>query len=109
MTLLLQNPFPFLRPSGNDTDIALLIVPKSSRNKIMGVLGGALKMNVTAPPSDGAANQAVIDFVASILNLSRHAVVLRSGVASRRKTVRVSLSLAEVTARMMAHLPEVKG
>lgn len=102
-----MSSLPCLRPSTNETDIALLIVPKSSRNKIMGLHGDALKLNVTAPPTDGSANKAVIEFIADLLSLPKASVALKSGASSRRKTLRVKMSIAEVDAKITAHLEKI--
>jgi len=66
------------------------VVPRSSRNQIVGVEGGALKIKLTAPPVEGAANAALIEFVAEWLGVRRSAVSIVSGDKARNKVVRVS-------------------
>jgi uncharacterized protein len=66
------------------------VVPRSSRNQIFGVEGGALKIKLTAPPVEGAANAALIEFVAEWLGVRRGAVSIVSGDKARNKIVRVS-------------------
>ncbi|CAG0933216.1 hypothetical protein TFLX_02971 [Thermoflexales bacterium] len=68
---------------------AVRVVPRSSRNQIVGVEGGALKIKLTAPPVEGAANAALIEFVAEWLGVRRSAVSIVSGDKARNKLVRV--------------------
>jgi hypothetical protein len=69
---------------------AVRVVPRSSRNQIVGVEGGALKIKLTAPPVEGAANAALIEFVAEWLGVRRSVVSIVSGDKARSKLVRVS-------------------
>ena len=65
--------------------IAVKVVPGASRDRIMGALGDALKVAVSAPPEKGKANAAVAAILAKALGLDRRAVALASGPASPRK------------------------
>lgn len=69
---------------------AVRVAPRSSRNQIVGVEGGALKIKLTAPPVEGAANAALIEFVARWLGVRRSAVSIVSGDRARNKVVRVN-------------------
>ena len=69
---------------------AVRVVPRSSRNQIVGVEGEALKIKLTAPPVEGAANTALIEFMAEWLGVRRSAVSIVSGDKARNKLVRVS-------------------
>ena len=69
---------------------AVRVMPRSSRNQIVGVEGRALKIKLTAPPVEGAANAALIEFVAEWLGVRRSAVSIVSGDKARNKLVRVS-------------------
>jgi uncharacterized protein (TIGR00251 family) len=69
---------------------AVHVVPRSSRNQIVGVEGGALKIKLTAPPVEGAANAALIEFLAEWLGIRRNGVSIVSGDKARRKRVRVA-------------------
>jgi uncharacterized protein len=73
---------------GNVT-FAVRVVPRSSRNQIVDVEGGVLKIKLTAPPVEGAANAALIEFVAEWLGVRRSAVSIVSGDKARNKLVRV--------------------
>jgi uncharacterized protein (TIGR00251 family) len=69
---------------------AVRVVPRSSRNQITGVEGGALKIKLTAPPVEGAANAALIEFIAEWLGVRRSVVSIVSGDKARNKLVRVN-------------------
>ncbi len=80
---------------------AVRVVPRSSRSQIAGVEGGALKIKLTAPPVDGAANAALIEFVAEWLGVRRSAVSIISGDKARNKLVRVNgVTRAQVLERV---------
>ena len=66
------------------------VQPRARRNAITGTLGDALKLALTAPPVEGRANQAVIEFLAETLEIPRASVTITSGETSRNKTVRIS-------------------
>jgi len=73
------------------TSISFLVKvqPRARKNAIMGALGDALKLAVTAPPVEGRANQAVIDFFAELFEIPRASVTIASGATSRNKVVRI--------------------
>jgi uncharacterized protein (TIGR00251 family) len=75
--------------SGAGVTFAVRVIPRASRNEIAGVQGGALKVRLTAPPVEGAANAALIEFLASRLGVRKRAVSIVGGQASRSKKVRV--------------------
>jgi uncharacterized protein (TIGR00251 family) len=77
------------------------VQPRARRNEVVGWQGPALRVRVTAPPTDGRANQAVVDLLAEALGLPRASIGLVSGAASRDKLVRVGRhSLDELRARL---------
>jgi uncharacterized protein len=69
---------------------AVKVQPRAKRNAILGELGNAVKISLTAPPIDGRANEACIEFLAELLRVPRSAVNIISGESSRNKVVRVS-------------------
>jgi len=70
--------------------VKIYVAPRSSSNKVMGVHNGAIKVALTAPPVEGAANKALIEFMAKVLGVPRGAVRITSGETSRHKTVSVA-------------------
>jgi hypothetical protein len=94
----------------NDTaagaTFAVRVHPRARRNAITGTLGDALKLSLTAPPAEGRANDACIDFLAEVLRLPRSSVTIAAGHSSRNKVVRVlGLSASAVAERLAAALP----
>ena len=86
-------------PSG--ATFAVKIHPRAKKNAITGQVGDALKLALTAPPVDGKANQACIDFFAKLLNVPRSSVTIAAGQTSRNKVIRVAgLSAEEVRRRL---------
>lgn len=65
------------------------VQPRASRNEVAGELGGALKIRLQAPPVDGAANEALVAFLADELGVPRKVVRIVFGSTSRSKTVEV--------------------
>ena len=72
-------------PAG--TVLNLRLVPRASKNAIQGEHGDALKIRLCAPPVDGAANAALVEFLAETFDLPRARVQLLSGTTSRNKRV----------------------
>ena len=66
------------------------VVPGSSRDQIVGWLGDALKIKVTAPPEKGKANEAVIDLLAEALGVSSDDIEIVSGHSSPSKIVAIT-------------------
>ncbi|MFZ0306981.1 MAG: DUF167 domain-containing protein [Candidatus Sulfotelmatobacter sp.] len=80
---------------------AVKVHPRAKKNAITGELGDALKVSLTAPPIDGKANQACIEFCAKLLKVPRSSVTIASGQSSRQKVIRViGLSAEEVRQRV---------
>ena len=65
----------------------LRIVPRASKNAIQGELGDALKIRLCAPPVEGAANAALVEFLSEAFSIPRARVQLLSGATSRTKRV----------------------
>jgi len=70
--------------------IDVLVVPRASRVAVGPMVGDRLRVAVTAPPVDGAANAAVIEALAQAFGVRRAAVAIVRGERGRRKTVRIA-------------------
>ncbi len=80
---------------------AVKVHPRAKKNAITGEIGDALKVSLTAPPIEGRANEACIEFFAKILNVPRSSVTIASGQNSRNKVIRVAgLSADELRRRL---------
>jgi uncharacterized protein (TIGR00251 family) len=77
----------FIRSHANGVYLSIKLQPRASSNEVAGPLGDALKIKVTAPPVDAAANQALIDLLAEELKCSRGQIQIVRGHTSRNKTV----------------------
>src|SRR4051812_39669500 len=77
------------------------VQPRAKRNAIIGEVGDALKLALTAPPVEGRANEACIAYFAKLLNVPRSSVTIAAGHSARNKVIRVSgVSAHEVRRRL---------
>ena len=80
------------------SNIKIKLLPRSSKNQIIGKEGDTLKVKVTSPPVDGKANEALIELLAKRLGVSKSNIKIISGRRSKLKTVTISgLSQKEIT------------
>lgn len=97
-----------LKVSENDKGLVvrLHVQPRAKRCEVTGVHNGALKLKVTAPPVDDAANRAIIEFLSTLLGLSKSNLQILSGCKSREKTLQIrGLALADFLARISSKVP----
>ncbi|MCE5312923.1 MAG: DUF167 domain-containing protein [Nitrospiraceae bacterium] len=69
--------------------VSVKVVPRSSKKGIAAIDGNVVKIKVTAPPVDGAANEQVIEIIAEAMNAKKSDVDIIRGSSSRTKTVRI--------------------
>jgi len=82
--------------------LAIHVQPRASRNAIVGWHGDALKVALTAPPVDGAANTALIAFLAEALGLKRGQIRLLHGDSSRQKLLEFDADEAQLLSKLPA-------
>lgn len=70
--------------------ITVQVQPKSSRDEIVGVHEGRLKIRISAPPVDGKANERLIEVIAKAFGVSKSSVEIVKGHHSRVKTIKIS-------------------
>jgi hypothetical protein len=81
--------------------LSVRVQPRASRNEVAGLVGETLKIRLTAPPVEGAANDACLAFLAKLLDLAPSRLAIIQGERSRNKVVRITgLTQAEVHARL---------
>lgn len=82
-----------LRPEAKPRPMPVLlrvrVLPRSRANRILGWQDGRLRISLTAPPVEGAANEALLRFLAEVLGVKRRELSLVSGQSGREKTVAV--------------------
>jgi len=79
-----------IRQHGSSVSFSVRLHPRAKKNAITGEAGDALKVSLTAPPVDGKANDACIEFFAKLLNVPRSSVTIAAGLTSRNKVIRVA-------------------
>ena len=80
-------PVTFLRETTGGILLSVKLQPRAAKNEIGTPLGDELKIKVTAPPVDSAANEALLELLAEKLDCARGRVELIRGQTSRHKTV----------------------
>jgi uncharacterized protein len=89
----------FVRDVSDGCTVSVRVHPGARKSAVSGVHAGFVKISLTAPPVEGRANEALIEFVADLLRVPRARVNLVGGAASRTKVLRVTgKSAAEVQA-----------
>ena len=76
--------------SSSGATFAIKVHPRAKKNAITGEVGDALKVALTAPPVDGKANGACVEFFAKLLKVPRSSITIASGQTSRNKVIRVA-------------------
>ena len=90
-----------LQESSSGISFAVKVHPRAKKNAIIGHMGAVLKVSLTAPPIDGRANEACIDFFAKLLKVPRSSVTIASGQTHRSKVIRVvGLSAMELQQKL---------
>ena len=82
--------------------IDIRVIPRARRTAVDGMRAGAFLLRLAAPPVDGAANDALVAFLADTLDISRRNITIVSGAKSRTKRVQIAgLDLQSVTTRLL--------
>lgn len=95
----------FLKETAQGVDLAINLQPRASKQRVIGVHGTELKVSVTAPPVDAAANRALLLFMADLFHVPRSGVELVKGQTSRHKIIRVKgVKSIELMERLVPYL-----
>jgi hypothetical protein len=93
----------WLTPSDDGVIMAVYVQPRASKNEIVGVQGDELKVRLTSPPAEGAANKLCGEFFARLLGVAKGEVVLVAGHRSRHKRLFIrGVTTDEVSAVLAA-------
>jgi uncharacterized protein len=79
-----------IRETSAGVTFAVKIHPRAKKDAVAGEMGDVLKISLAAPPVDGRANEACVEFLAKLLKVPRSSVTIASGQASRSKVIRVA-------------------
>ncbi|APG28602.1 YggU family protein [Syntrophotalea acetylenivorans] len=80
---------PYLQGCEDGVVISIYVQPRASKNEVVGLLGEELKLRLTSPPVEGAANKLCREFLAKLLGVAKGQVSLVSGEKSRHKRLLV--------------------
>jgi len=69
--------------------IDLYVQPRAARSEVVGLHDGVIKIRLAAPPVDGAANDALVEFLADLFRVRKSSVRVVAGHTSRRKVVEI--------------------
>ena len=69
--------------------IEVKVIPRSSKKGIIGYAGDVLKVKLTAPPVDGAANEQLMELLSEKFGVRKGNIVILKGETSKRKTVKI--------------------
>lgn len=77
------------RRDGADLVIEVRVQPRASRSELAGPFGDRLRVRLQAPPVDGRANAALVEFLAQAFGVPRGRVTIEHGLSGRDKRVRI--------------------
>ena len=101
----MPHPKPPIEERVDGLYLRVRVQPKAARNALSQDAAGGIRVALTAPPVDNAANQALCAFLADLFGLSKRAVALVAGAKSRQKTVRIDgLTRAALEGILSRHL-----
>jgi uncharacterized protein (TIGR00251 family) len=95
---------PLFTINGEGIILSLHIQPRASKNEVCGVQDNSLKVRLTSPPVDGAANKLCREFLANIFDVPKSAVEIINGELSRHKRVCIHCNDTERLARIVEKL-----
>ena len=96
-----------IRKNAGGLVFKVLVQPRSSKNMIAGLYNGALKIKLTAPPVDNAANQMCLKFLAKCLDVSKSSLEIIAGHSSRHKQILLRSDQIKLTPSEYKHLRQL--
>jgi uncharacterized protein (TIGR00251 family) len=79
-----------IREVAGAVEVDVSVVPRASRSRVVGMLGDRVKVQLAAPPVDGAANAELVALLADILRVPARSIAIVRGETHKRKTVRIT-------------------
>ena len=103
---------PTFRDARSGTAIQVKVIPRAKKNEVAGLMDdGSVRIRITAPPVEGAANQALVEFLAQLLSIHKNQIEIVAGLSSERKLVSlvgIAPQSVEDILRRAAHSAESK-
>lgn len=90
-------------PTATGVRLSVRVQPRASANEIAGLYGDALRIRLTAPPVEGAANEALVDFLSGTFEIARRNITIVAGSSSRLKIVELTGITEDRVRRLVAH------
>jgi uncharacterized protein len=90
-----------IEPTADGVELAVRVIPRARKSAVGGERDGALVVRIAAPPVEGAANDALVDFLASALRIPRRAITIVSGTRGRHKRLAISGVTAEAVRALL--------
>lgn len=84
-----RSDLPFVTVAGDGIVLSIHVQPRASKNQICGLMGEELKIRLTSPPVDGAANKLCREFLSDLFGVAKSYVEIISGDTSRHKRVKI--------------------
>ncbi|MGA2678159.1 MAG: DUF167 domain-containing protein [Sedimentisphaerales bacterium] len=79
-----------IQQSANSVIFSVKAVPRSSKTAVVGLLGGMLKVKLSAAPEKGKANESLVEFLADTLGVKKNSITITSGLTSPVKTIQIT-------------------
>jgi uncharacterized protein (TIGR00251 family) len=94
---MMEDICTFAQDVGDGCTVSVRVRPGARKNDVAGIHAGAVKISLTAPPVDGRANDALVEFIAERLRIPQARISLVGGTTNRMKVLRITgKSAAEV-------------
>lgn len=81
---------PLFEEDADGVTLRVRIQPNAYRDEVVGVVGGSLRIRLTAPPVEGAANKHCIRFLSKILHIAKSRIIILRGERTRDNVIRVN-------------------
>lgn len=95
----------WLEEKSSNIYIHIHVQPRASKNEIVGIHGDSLKIRLTSPPVEGAANSLLVEFMAKKLGIPKSKIEIVSGEKSRHKTLKIEGVSMEEAVNILGILP----
>lgn len=85
----------FIKEHAGYWTLAVRVTPRASRAKILGNSNERLRIALTAPPVENAANESLIEFLSELLGIPKRAISIIQGLQGREKLLRIEGLLSD--------------